>query len=51
MLIIIKWLLQVPDSASTSYKVGYYIGSWLPFVVLVLLAFIVIWIIGRKRRK
>jgi hypothetical protein len=45
-----RLLLQVADTSSTSYKVGYYIGSWLPFGLLVLLAFVVIFIIGRKRK-
>jgi hypothetical protein len=45
-----RFLLQVADTTSTSYKVGYYIGSWLPFAVMILLAFVVIFIIGRKRK-
>jgi hypothetical protein len=40
-------LLQVD---STSYKIGYYVGSWLPFAFLVLMGLLVIWLIGRKRR-
>jgi hypothetical protein len=47
---VFQFLLQVTDTASTGYKVGYYIGSWLPFGLLVLLAFVVIFIIGRKRK-
>ncbi|HSK11594.1 MAG TPA: hypothetical protein VK907_00185 [Phnomibacter sp.] len=36
--------LDIPDSlqGDIGYKVGYYFGAWLPFLLLVLVAFIVI---------
>lgn len=34
-------LLQV-DTSSTGYKVGYYFGAWLPFLILGTIAFLII---------
>lgn len=44
--------LQIPDSMQhdTGYKVGYYIGSWLPFFFLLILTLVVVIIILRQRR-
>ncbi|WP_416439699.1 hypothetical protein [Phnomibacter sp. MR] len=43
-------LLQV-DTTSAGYKFGYQLGSWLPFIFLVLITLIVVIVIMRKRRK
>jgi hypothetical protein len=43
--------LQIPDSlqGDAQYKIGYYIGSWLPFVALLLITILVVWMV-RKRK-
>ena len=43
--------LQIPDSlqGNLQYKVGYYIGAWLPFIVLLLITILVVWLINRRK--
>lgn len=43
-------LAQPPDTASASYKTGYYIGSWLPFLLMGLI-FLLMYLFFRKRAK
>ncbi len=31
---IFLWQAEVADTTSAGYKIGYQIGSWLPFVIL-----------------
>jgi hypothetical protein len=44
-------LLQIPDSlqGNMQYKIGYYIGAWLPFGVMLLLTILVVWLIRRRK--
>lgn len=44
------WHFLQIDTTSTSYTIGYYVGSWLPFGFLVLMGLLVMWLIGRKRK-
>jgi hypothetical protein len=48
---ILQIFLQIPDSlqGDTQYKIGYYIGAWLPFTVLLLITILVVWLIRRRR--
>lgn len=43
--------LQIPDSVKgdLQYKIGFYIGSWLPFIFLLVITILVVWLI-RKRK-
>jgi hypothetical protein len=43
-------LLQV-DTNSASYRIGYRIGSWLPFAFLLVLTVLVIRMVLRRRRR
>ena len=43
-------LLQIDTARDAGYKIGYHIGSWLPFVFLLILTFVVFGII-QKRKK
>ncbi|MEQ8702728.1 MAG: hypothetical protein RIC19_02350 [Phaeodactylibacter sp.] len=33
---------EAPDTTSAAYQIGYQIGSWLPFVIIFVLALLVI---------
>jgi hypothetical protein len=44
-------LLQVPDTTSSGYKIGYYVGSWLPFGLLLLITLVVVYFILKSRQK
>lgn len=46
-----SFLLQVPDTTSRGYKIGYYIGSWLPFGLLLLITLVVVYFVLKSRRK
>ncbi len=35
-------LAQEPDTTSIGYKIGYHIGSWLPFGIIVLLVALIL---------
>jgi len=43
-------LAEAVDTTSSSYKIGYQIGTWLPFAVLVGLFFLLIYF-GRRRQQ
>jgi hypothetical protein len=43
-------LLQV-DTTDTGYKMGYYIGSWLPFGLLLSITIVVVYFVMKNRRK
>ncbi|MCU0394603.1 MAG: cytochrome c-type biogenesis protein CcmH [Chitinophagaceae bacterium] len=45
-----QWPFLQIDTTSTSYKIGYHVGSWLPFAFLVLMGLLVMWMIGRRRK-
>lgn len=42
---------QEADTTSVGYKIGYHIGSWLPFAVIVILALMVILRASRQHRQ
>jgi dolichyl-phosphate-mannose--protein O-mannosyl transferase len=46
----VSQLLQV-DTTSASYRIGYQIGSWLPFAFLLVLTVFVVAIVLRRRRR
>ncbi|MCO6479798.1 MAG: hypothetical protein J5I94_24385 [Phaeodactylibacter sp.] len=48
MVIAAPLSAQEPDTTSLGYKIGYHIGSWLPFGIIVLL---VVLILARKSRR
>jgi uncharacterized BrkB/YihY/UPF0761 family membrane protein len=43
-------LLQV-DTTDAGYKMGYYIGSWLPFGLLLIVTIVVVYFVLKNRRK
>jgi hypothetical protein len=43
-------LLQIDTTRDAGYKIGYQVGSWLPFVFLVVLTLVVFGFI-QKRKK
>jgi len=46
----IMTLLQV-DTSDAGYKMGYYIGSWLPFGLLLIVTIVVVYFVLKNRRK
>ena len=50
MIFIFNLSAQEADTASLGYEVGYHIGSWLPFSIIVLLALLVLLKSSRQKR-
>lgn len=42
---------QQPDTSSLGYKIGYHIGSWLPFGIIVLLMLLILLKTSRRSSR
>ncbi|MCB0564623.1 MAG: hypothetical protein KDD01_09645 [Phaeodactylibacter sp.] len=50
MIFLFNLSAQEADTAGLGYQVGYHIGSWLPFSIIVLLALLVLLKSSRQKR-
>ena len=50
LIFVLNLSAQEADTTSLGYQVGYHIGSWLPFSIIVLLALLVLLKSSRQKR-
>ncbi|MCB9264407.1 MAG: hypothetical protein H6558_05200 [Lewinellaceae bacterium] len=50
MAFAVRLAAQEADTASLGYQIGYHIGSWLPFSIIILLALLILFKSSRQSR-
>ena len=50
MVLAVHLFAQDTDTISLGYQIGYHIGSWLPFSIIILLALLILLKSSRQRR-
>lgn len=50
MVLAVHLFAQDTDTTSLGYQIGYHIGSWLPFSIIILLALLILLKSSRQRR-